>query len=735
MNFFALAPVLATVVSLILGVFVLTRNPRNLLNRIFFLFTITLVIWNFGIFLMFAAETKEAALITARALHVGVIFCPYLFLHTAFLVLRIKIKRLYYFLYILPTIFFFTNFTDLFIRDVNRLPYFWYGVGGPAFDLFMVLYFSIVVLFVVVAFKRRRASTTYDIKKIDYLIAAKSILLLFGIHDSLPVYGIYNYPIIQGTIYPLFTIGATLYCILVGYSVLQHQVLNVYASLGRISATLVRIFLLFLLYFLSLLLIAVLFSDHFTYFSIYSSISIFLGTILFGSIFFPKLIGFGKERIEKKLLGDHFEHQDKIQAFIKKVLSYSDERSLYNDLEETLVYILNFKCYTIFILNERSESYNLSKSYPEISGSETHSIGNDAYLVRHFKRDIHGISSSLGNSDFLNLERINQAHRPSFIELRPNVCFPLWSGSELLGFLMVGNKEGDRPITNLELQLLLDLTMNLGIFINQTRLKKQVIQSQEMELLGNLSRGLAHDLNNLITPISTYCQLTEDFSDGNSSLKSFGKVAQRNLAAMQAYIREALFFSTNQEPNVRKVDVSTIMQNVQGLYEATLETRKIKLTVSCPGNVIMTVDDVLIQRLLSNLIHNAADASPEESEIDLTITELNRTFLKKKWIRFAVRDYGSGIPESEIEKVFTPYFTTKDIGDNKRGSGLGLSICRRIVHLHQGNINITSTVGQGTEVTVDLPENITDNESSSGRMAEGSTGTRENKEPALKGKV
>ena len=80
-----------------------------------------------------------------------------------------------------------------------------------------------------------------------------------------------------------------------------------------------------------------------------------------------------------------------------------------------------------------------------------------------------------------------------------------------------------------------------------------------------------------------------------------------------------------------------------------------------------------------------------------------KTEARRDWLRVRISDKGAGIPAQDISRVFTPYFTTKTHGDEGRGFGLGLAICRKIVNLHGGNLTIRSEVGRGTTVQVDLP--------------------------------
>jgi signal transduction histidine kinase len=118
------------------------------------------------------------------------------------------------------------------------------------------------------------------------------------------------------------------------------------------------------------------------------------------------------------------------------------------------------------------------------------------------------------------------------------------------------------------------------------------------------------------------------------------------------------------------------------------------------------MDSVLIKRLVSNLLSNAVDASPCGSQIQVQLAPLPKTELSRDWYRLKIVDHGEGINQENLRRVFTPYFTTKNTGDGKRGFGLGLAIARKIVQLHGGNLSIASTEKKGTTVQVDLPSKL-----------------------------
>jgi signal transduction histidine kinase len=166
---------------------------------------------------------------------------------------------------------------------------------------------------------------------------------------------------------------------------------------------------------------------------------------------------------------------------------------------------------------------------------------------------------------------------------------------------------------------------------------------------------------------------------------------------------EALFFSNTLAPKLRLGPLDQTVHQAVELIQPALKRKGITVAVNVSSDAQVEMDEVLIQRLISNLLSNAMDASPPESQIRIELLRLARTETSRDWLRLQITDQGEGISPENLKRVFMPYFTTKDRGDLKRGFGLGLAICRKIVHLHSGSLNIASEEKKGTTVRVDLP--------------------------------
>jgi signal transduction histidine kinase len=177
----------------------------------------------------------------------------------------------------------------------------------------------------------------------------------------------------------------------------------------------------------------------------------------------------------------------------------------------------------------------------------------------------------------------------------------------------------------------------------------------------------------------------------------------RNLETVRTYVNEALFFSRESKLQGKPGLLDETVREAISLVQASAQAKGIAISFQRESETVIEMDSILIKRLVSNLLSNAVDASPGGSQIQVQLAALPKTELSRDWYRLKIVDHGEGINQENLRRVFTPYFTTKNTGDGKRGFGLGLAIARKIVQLHGGNLSIASTEKKGTTVQVDLP--------------------------------
>lgn len=245
------------------------------------------------------------------------------------------------------------------------------------------------------------------------------------------------------------------------------------------------------------------------------------------------------------------------------------------------------------------------------------------------------------------------------------------------------------------------------------------VRAQRMESLGTLAGGIAHDLNNVLTPILMSVQLLaqRNRDDGERQiLDGMGDAVKRG-ADM---IRQVLAFARGVEGRRIRVSVGDLLDDL-ALYARDALPQSIDLTVS-RGNVRGDTmgDPTQLLQVLINLVTNARDAMPEgghlrisahQVSMDEQYTSVSHTATPGDYLTIEVEDDGHGMPAEVVAKVFEPFFTTKEPG---RGTGLGLASSLAIVRSHGGFMQVYSEEGNGTKVQVALPVAV-EGETSSAR--------------------
>jgi signal transduction histidine kinase len=236
--------------------------------------------------------------------------------------------------------------------------------------------------------------------------------------------------------------------------------------------------------------------------------------------------------------------------------------------------------------------------------------------------------------------------------------------------------------------------------------REQFHQSQKMESVGQLTGGVAHDFNNLLTVASANLELIEAGQDIGEA-RRFAAGARRAVDRGAKLTAQLLAFSRRQVLNPKPVDANQLVSEFQGLIrKAVGETCRIKVQAD-DGLWLCHVDPALLHTALLNLALNARDAMPDGGvlEIEMSNIVVNEGAvagcLPGSYVRLSVRDTGLGMPPEVRGRVFEPFFTTKEVG---KGTGLGLSMVYGFVRQSEGHVEIESTLGKGTTVTLYLPK-------------------------------
>ena len=225
----------------------------------------------------------------------------------------------------------------------------------------------------------------------------------------------------------------------------------------------------------------------------------------------------------------------------------------------------------------------------------------------------------------------------------------------------------------------------------------QLERSKRLSALGEMAAGIAHEIRNPLAAIQLYAEMvTDDLTPGNISEQSLGFAADNTLKiadavrGLSASVNDVLSFARQIEPKVQPVDTRTALQRVIDAHRPAIETHRIAVAVELQSPVIHADADLLHQALL-NLVRNAVDAMAERGGGQLTLVAADD--------RITLTDTGPGLSEEVVDRIFNPFFTTRN-----SGTGLGLAIVHRIIDAHGGTIAVHNHADHGGAVFVlELP--------------------------------
>jgi PAS domain S-box-containing protein len=243
------------------------------------------------------------------------------------------------------------------------------------------------------------------------------------------------------------------------------------------------------------------------------------------------------------------------------------------------------------------------------------------------------------------------------------------------------------------------------------RLEAQLRQAQRMEAIGQLTGGIAHDFNNLLTGIMGYVSLAAERETviADRRLAGYLAQAQRSCERARDLIQQMLMFSRGQRGSPRPVALARLVEETVAALRPTLPA-PLDLRVAVAEDLpAVRVDPLQVEQVLLNLVINARDACKGTGTVQVGLRPARvdglacsgcRGSVDGDWVELVVNDSGPGIPPAVIERIFEPFFSTKESG---KGTGMGLAIVHGIVHEHGGHVLVEDAPGGGARFRVLWP--------------------------------
>jgi signal transduction histidine kinase len=227
--------------------------------------------------------------------------------------------------------------------------------------------------------------------------------------------------------------------------------------------------------------------------------------------------------------------------------------------------------------------------------------------------------------------------------------------------------------------------------------EEQLVKANKLSVLGELASSIAHEIKNPLISIQGFARRIGTTED-RDKLEKYAKFIEEEADRLTQVLAKLLGFSRMDEPKKDLLNMNDIVDDTVLFMEHHL-TRFKNVSISLekkPDLPMVHVDRIHVQQTMVNLLMNATQAMPEGGRIQI------RTGMNDQYVFISITDTGIGIKDEDLDRIFEPFFTTKE---KELGTGLGLSLCKRLIEANAGKIEVESKVGEGTTFTIMIPIN------------------------------
>jgi signal transduction histidine kinase len=697
MNAYILANTLTTLTSFILGLFVYLKNNNNILNKLWFLISLSIAGWSFGLCAFILSPDKTVALFWAHFHNISAGFLPIFFLHFTLILTESKWTRIIPYIYIPPLsiIALALLFPASFINDLApKFDFKYYTIPGSIYYIFSAVFFLYIAFANYLLFYHFKISSSLKRNQIKYVLIGSIIGFSGGATVFFPVFNI-NIPPYGNFLIPFYTI-------IISYSIVKHRLMDVDFVIRKSVVYAYASFLLLIPIFL-----LTLGAQQYAFQTINFAFSCFvLMCIIIAACLFPKVRLQAETTVEQYLFKEKYDYKKTLSDLSRAMVSILDINELCKKIISTTTEAMNVNKASVFIFNEEKESFLLCDARGLDGIDLTKSYRRDDPFVKLLerRREItirEELERYQHNTDMQTLYRI-------LTSMGAETCIPLIAKQRLIGFINLGLKGNKKMYTHEDLELLSTLANSATIAIENAQLyenlkntKKVMLRADRLASLGTLAAGLAHEIRNPLVAIKTFTQLLPERFDDEEFRNYFTSVAAGEIDRISTLITELLEFSRPSGPFFQQENLNGILDKMITLIKTEAKQKELEIETTLADDLpTVTVDKEQIKQVFINILLNAIQATPEKGTISIVTRKIAKSNGAPGFVQVEISDTGIGIPEEELDKIFTPFFTTR-----AKGSGLGLAITHQIIQEHEGTIDVRSAVHKGTTFSINLPIN------------------------------
>jgi len=224
-------------------------------------------------------------------------------------------------------------------------------------------------------------------------------------------------------------------------------------------------------------------------------------------------------------------------------------------------------------------------------------------------------------------------------------------------------------------------------------MEQQLERTRRMAALGKMAAGIAHEIRNPLGTLRGFAHFFGNQEGATAESKEYAELMKSEVDRLNRNISALLQFARPREPHIETVNLDGLISKTVVLMEGDFSKQALNSHYQCNTDITLEADPDMLLQVLMNLLKNSVNATPTGGEVSISAVE------DQHHVRIVISDNGSGMTEQVRERMFDPFFTTRNTG-----TGLGLSVSHQIIEQHNGTFEVKTAPGEGTSVTIILPK-------------------------------
>jgi signal transduction histidine kinase len=722
MNLYFFPPFLASLLLLILGIFVLIKIQTSLGNLPFSFVCFVSFIWLFSYSFAYNSRSETMAYFWFKLGYPGIVLLPVCFFHFTVNFLRLKKFKpfvLLCYFWAISMIFLIWK-TQYFIKGIYRFFWGYYPIAGIIHPFFLITFFLLANFsFVLLAwplFIKRKEVSLMKRNQIEYILVAFIIYTVASI-DFLPNYHV--------PVYPFGYLPTFFFVAIISYSIVRYRVMDIAIAITRTSifVTIYSLILgipFFLAYYTQQFFIKVLGDSWWIVPLVSSTILATVGPFVYLYI---------NSRAEERILKEQKSYQNILKGASSGMIRIKNLDHLLRLIVYVVAKIVKIKHVAVYLLDNENQQFSLrtSRMSPQ-GGIKYFNLAIGTPLIQKLtsgKEVIVAEEILMRSKDEPNNISLSELTK-QLSELNASLVIPSFVEDRLIGILVLGEKRSGKLYSQDDLAVFSVVANQAALAIENAqfydeikRTNEQLFQAEKMATIGTMADGLSHQINNrfhalsLIAGDSLDMLKTFDWSNCNeetkqifSDLKSALQRIESNVLQGGEVVKGLLRYSRPGNGGFEAISIRDVVNGALEMVQYKIKIKEIDLAQNLPNELPKLLGNITqLQEVFFNLIDNAYDAIKErqnslkeeryKGKIEISGKDING------FLEITVKDNGIGVKDLDMKKLFTPFFTTKSTA--KKGTGLGLYVIEKIVFNHNGKLKVDSSYQDGTNFVIQLP--------------------------------